>query len=225
MKERKLLNLEFPTTIPEAREFQKELSKEIILADSFATSDIIGAFDIAYKADIAFAACVLYDISKRTIIEEKTIKAKVEFPYVPGYLFMREVPHFLVLLDKLETKPDITIIDGHGIAHPKTAGSATIFGVMTDTPSIGVAKKPMKNFNYKKTKTEHLEIILLNKQQVGFRHSFERRWNPIYISPGHKISIETSYLIVSQLLTDKYKLPIPQQSAHLLAAKSKTPNS
>ncbi|MHA1198364.1 MAG: endonuclease V [Candidatus Heimdallarchaeaceae archaeon] len=215
----------FPTTIAEAKIYQESIAKKIMLSDNFSKSSIIGAFDIAYKGDMAFAAGVIYDCSTKSIIEEKAINNKVEFPYVPSYLFLREVPHFLTLLKKIVNIPDIMIIDGHGIAHPRTAGSATIFGIITDIPSIGVAKKPMKFFSYKETNQDNLDEVYLNQNRVGFRYRFEKNWNPIYISPGHKISFESSYNITESLLTSKFKLPIPQQSAHLLAARYKESTS
>jgi len=216
-----VLFLKFPTSIEGAKEYQREIVKHIILSDSFSNTNIIGAFDIAYKGEEAFAACVIYDSSLQTIIEQKTIKARIEFPYIPGYLFLREVPHFLKLLEKIEKIPEIAIVDGQGIAHPRSAGSATIFGLITGIPTIGVAKKPMRYFTYRKIKNKNLEEIYLHEKKVGFRHSFVKKWNPIYISPGHKISPETAYKIVKNLLTEKYKLPIPQYLAHNLAAEYK----
>ncbi|MCE7742483.1 MAG: endonuclease V [Candidatus Heimdallarchaeota archaeon] len=211
----------FPTTIVEAKIYQEGIAKKIILSDSFLKSSIVGAFDIAYKENTAFAAGVIYDCSTKSVIEEKVISDRVEFPYVPNYLFLREVPHFLTLLDRIVNIPDIMIIDGHGIAHPRTAGSASIFGIIANIPSIGVAKKPMKFFSYKETNQDNLDEVYLNQNRVGFRYKFEKKWNPIYISPGHKISFESSYNITKGLLTSKHKLPIPQQLAHLLAAKYK----
>ena len=213
--------LKFPNNILEAKEYQKEIIKKISLIDSFSKSNIVGSFDVAYKREYAFAACVVYDWNSETVIEEKTLRAKVDFPYIPGYLFLREVPHFLSLLNQIRTIPEIIIIDGHGIAHPRFAGSATVFGVISQIPTIGVAKKPMRYFKYKQTKTKKLEEVYLNEKHVGYRLGFEKKWNPIYVSPGHKISHKTAYLVVKSLQTNKYKLPIPQQLAHCLAAKYK----
>ena len=215
------MTTKFPSTFSEAKVFQEKIAKKAILADSFSKTDIIGSFDVAYKKDIAYAAGVIFDTITESVIEERAIKEKVGFPYVPGYLFLREVPHFLSLVDRLSNVPDVMIIDGHGIAHPRSTGSATIFGIMSDIPSIGVAKKPMKYFEFRRTEQSNLDEVYLNEKLVGYKHGFMKKWNPIFISPGHKISINTSYKIVKGLLTSKYKLPIPQQSAHLLAAKSK----
>lgn len=217
----KKMSLEFPTSISEAKLFQERVSRNVILSDCFSNCSIIASFDIAYKSDTAFAAGVIYDTESETVIEEKTVDGKVEFPYIPGYLFLREVPHFLTLFNKIENIPDIIIIDGHGIAHPRTSGSATVFGLLSDIPSIGVAKKPMKYFEYKETSKNYLDKIYLQNHFVGFRHKFEKKWNPIFISPGHKISIKTSYELIQKLLSSKFKLPLPQHYAHLLAAKFK----
>ena len=194
--------MKFPTSIEEAKKFQLKIREKIVLNNGFSKANIIGACDIAYKQGKAFAASIIYDCEKHKIIEERTIATKVQFPYIPGYLFLRETPPLLVLLEKITNIPDIMIIDGHGIAHPRTAGSATIFGILTGIPSIGVAKKPMKNFEYKPTKQANRDFIILNKEIVGFRHRFDKKWNPIYISPGNKISLDSSYNIIKGLLTD-----------------------
>ena len=211
----------FPTNIDEAKKFQEIIAEELQLIDNFSKIRIVGGFDIAYKQDIAFAAGILYDCENHLIIEKATSKEKVKFPYIPTFLFLREVPPFLSLLEKFNTIPDIIIVDGHGIAHPRTAGSATVFGVISDIPSIGVAKKPLKFFCYEKTNQSNVDKIFLYQKHVGYRYSFSNQWNPIYISPGNKISIESSYKIVKFLLTSNFKLPIPQQYAHLLAAEFK----
>ncbi len=211
----------FPTNIKEARKYQEILAEKVLLTDDFSEIKTVGAFDIAYKKNNAFAAGIIYDFRERKIIEETTVKETVKFPYIPTYLFLREVPSFLSLFDKLSVIPDVIIIDGHGIAHPRVAGSATIFGVITDMPTIGVAKKPLKSFTYKDTNQSNLDKIYLYQKHVGFRQRFTKKWNPIYISPGNKISFESSYNVIKELRSNNFKLPIPQQYAHLLAAKFK----
>jgi len=124
----------------------------------------------------------------------------------------------------ISIKPDLILIDGHGIAHPKNTGSATVFGVLTEIPSIGVAKKPLKFFNYKQTELEFLKQVILNKNFVGYRYQPKTSWNPVFISPGNKVSVKSSFTLVQNLFKKSFKLPFPLHKAHNLATEFRKSN-
>ena len=215
---------DFPQTILEAKIFQDRIAKNTILEDQFSKIKTIGAFDISYKDDKAFAAGIIIDSITEEVLDEKVIVSKIPFPYVPTYLFLREVPSFISLLSEISIKPDLILIDGHGIAHPKNTGSATVFGVLTEIPSIGVAKKPLKFFNYKQTELEFLKQVILNKNFVGYRYQPKTSWNPVFISPGNKVSVKSSFTLVQNLFKKSFKLPFPLHKAHNLATEFRKSN-
>lgn len=212
----------FPTDLSEAREFQLKLAEKAEIKDCLEEIKTIGALDVAYKDKQGYVAGIIFDIKRKEVIEKRTLKDDVTHPYIPTFLFLREVPFFLKILRTFSNLPELFLIDGHGIAHPYFAGSATIFGVLANIPAIGVAKKPLRYFNYVKTKEECSKIIKLKEREVGFQYQPNKRWNPIYISPGNKISNQTSFKIVKQIMSPKYKIPIPLHIAHLEAEKSKS---
>ena len=213
------MKLEFPKSINEAKTFQRMIADQLVIKDSFSKISTLGAFDISYKQDKAFTAGIIIDMETEEILEENTLKGDILFPYIPTYLFLREVPHFISLYDKITVKPDLILIDGHGIAHPRSTGSATVFGVLANIPSIGVAKKPLRFFEYKKTGTKNLEKIILKDKFVGYKYQSNTNWKPVYISPGNLVSVESSFKLVNKFFKKRYKLPMPLHKAHNLATE------
>lgn len=209
----------FPQTIQEAKDFQKIIANKVILEDMFSEITTIGAFDISYKQDQAFTAGIIIDNTTEEVLEEEVIVSKIQFPYIPTFLFLREVPSFISLLSRISIKPDLVLIDGHGIAHPKNAGSATVFGVLANIPSIGVAKKPLKFFEYKSSEVKYLKQVFLNEKFVGYRYQPNTNWNPVFISPGNMVSVKSSFTLIRNLFKSRFKLPVPLHKAHNLATE------
>ena len=96
--------------------------------------------DTWYRDDNAYAAVVVMNLADLKILEEAMAAKPVQFPYIPGLLSFREGPVILKALHKLKKPPDLLMIDGQGIAHPRRFGIACHIGVLLDKPSIGCAK-------------------------------------------------------------------------------------
>lgn len=219
---------EFPETIEEARTFQKLVAKNLTLQDQFDQINLIGALDIAYNSTNAFVGGIIFDIAKNKIIAKKAIVSTPTFEYLSSFLFMREVPLYLKLLPILSKKanPDLYIIDGHGIAHPFFAGSAAVFGYLVDVPTIGIAKRPMSVFRYKDNlHKELIDDIYVKQKLVGKRVRYEKNWNPIFISPGNKISISSALQQTLRVLNPSHKLPLPLLQAHIVTHEYKKEKS
>ena len=215
------MNFEFPDNLEDARKLQKSLASKAIIKDTISKISTICAFDVAYKDKIGYAAGVVVDVDKDKVIETKVYSSEISVPYIPTFLFLREVPFFLKILPKLSTSPDLFLIDGHGIAHPFFAGSATIFGVIVDKPTIGVAKKPLRGFKDLKSEKGDYNYISIKDKVVGIKYSVKETWKPIYISPGNRCSIDTSFEIIKKHLSTKRKIPLPLHLAHITAADAK----
>lgn len=198
----KLIYKDFKTSFPlkKFQEIQEKARRKILLYDSFESSDVCG-FDATYHKNIGFGALVSFS----SLIEKFFVEKEINFPYIPTYLCFREFPLAFDLIKK--TKKDfILMVDGNGILHPRGMGSASFIGVMLDVPTIGVAKKllcgVMKN-----------NKIFLDDILVGYKIG------SVYVSPGHKITPETSAEIVRKHL--KYKIPEPIRLAHIYANEAK----
>jgi len=208
---------EFKTDYPlkKLRTEQIELSKKVEIIDGFDEIETVAGFDMAYPKndfDDCCGACVVMDYTTKKVIEEKTVFAKIHFPYVPTYLSFRELPFLKKLVVSLEFKPTVLMIDGNGLMHPYGFGIASHVGVSIDTPSIGVAKSMLCG------KLEN-NVVKKKKKKIGYAlFPSKRVRKPIYVSPGHKISFETSLEVVRHLSV--YKNPEPLRRAHILATTS-----
>jgi deoxyribonuclease V len=197
------------------RQEQIELRKKVILKDNFPTIETVAGIDVAYpksEFDNATGACIVMDYNTKDVIEELTISSKTNFPYISTYLAYREFPIIKKLIEKLKTKPSIFMFDGNGILHPYSFGLASHAGVDLNVPSIGVAKSLL----YGDIKNED---VFINDKKKGFIYfSSKKVKNPIYVSPGHRVSFETCLQIVKHFC--KYKIPEPLRKAHVLATKN-----
>jgi len=208
---------DFKTKYPlkQLRREQIELSKNVILQDNFSEIETVAGIDVAYpnnEFEEALGACVIMDYKTREIIEEETVSAKTEFPYISTYLAYRELPVIKELFKKLKTKPTIFMFDGNGVMHPYNFGLASHAGVTLDIASIGVAKSLLYG---KITK----DVVYFNGKKRGYAYFPSKKVkNPIYVSPGHRVSFETSLDIVKHF--SGYKIPEPLRKAHILASKN-----
>ncbi len=202
---REILFEEFRTDYPlkRLREEQESLRKRIILHDRFST-DTVGGVDISYDGRDAYGALVIMRGEKVLEIIEK--RMRVDFPYIPTYLAFREEPLISELLREVDDEI-VLLVDGNGILHPRFFGLASHVGVKNDVPTIGVAKSKL------------LGEVRENRVYVSGRHVgwFVRsgRRKGIYVSPGHRVSVETSIRIVKKYL--RYKNPEPLRLAHMHA--------
>lgn len=192
---------------------QEELAKKIILKDSFKEYITIAGFDIIYKGHNALCSGVIID-KAFNIIESIQNKSKPSFPYIPGLLAFREGPLIIETLRLFKNKPDILIVKGHGILHFRGAGLASYVGVAADIPAIGVAKDLLIG------EVKDGEVFI-GDELKGYKLKTKEGSNPIYVSPGHKISLETSKKIIEQFINKKHKLPEPLHLAHKFILKMK----
>ncbi|MDI6825720.1 MAG: endonuclease V [Candidatus Aenigmarchaeota archaeon] len=206
------------------RRIQKRIVKKVILEDDFSKPiSTIAGFDSSFSDDTAFVAGIVLDYKRLDVIEMKFIRSKLKFPYITTFLAFREGPSIIKVYKKLKIKPDVIMINGHGISHPIFCGIASHVGVLLDVPSIGVAQtKLCGEFKELKRVGEHSVITYENKK-VGYAYKSKENCEPIFISPGHKVSLETSLEIVKSTIRN-HKLPEPIFIAHSLANKIKISN-
>ena len=190
---------------------QIECSKKIIKKDGFKDFNTIGGIDLTFIKNkdktIGIGALVILDKDKNKIYEH-TYKDYVDFPYIPGFLSYREFPIMEKLVSTSKVLPDIYMIDGNGMLHPRFCGLASHFGVKLDKISFGVAKKLLIGDIDKENN------IILNKIIVGKALKTKKNVKPIYVSIGHKISLESAVNIT--LHFSKYRIPEPTRLAHNL---------
>lgn len=205
----------------ELRKRQLEISGKAVLRDKTPGKiRTIGGFDAAYSGKRACSAGVVLDFGTLEVVEERVVKTGAKFPYIPTYLSFREGPLIADMYERLEVKPDVLMINGQGIAHPLGAGLATHVGVELNKPTVGVAQKRLVgNHSVPGNAGDHTRLLLRGRQ-VGWVVKTKKNCNPIFVSPGHMVSLDKS-LRIAEACAGGWKLPEPLRLAHRLS-KSKS---
>lgn len=219
----------FPESILKAKEIQSILAKKVILDDDFLNPLRIGGMDVSCNRfdpfQSIYASIVILDNTNFSILEKIGLKEIDSFPYRTGLLSFREAPALIKAFKKLKNKPDLLLIDGQGICHPRRLGIASHIGVLLGIPTIGVAKsilvgKPEKELG----KQAGSQVSLVWKdEEIGKVYRSKTNCKPLIISTGHRISLSTAVKIVEQCLRG-YRLPEPTRKAHIVANEYRKSN-
>jgi len=179
-----------------ARE-QVVLAEKVGVEDMFDEIKLFGGVDVSYsiKDPRSAVGAVVVLGGEGDVVESRVLSLKVSFPYIPTYFSFREYPVIEKLFNCLKTKPDILLVDGNGILHPRGAGLASHCGVRLGVPSIGVAKKLLAGkVSVKPSSPKKPVDVMVNERRCGVAVIPTKHCrNPIYVSPGHMISVDTAY--------------------------------
>jgi deoxyribonuclease V len=209
---------EWPDNFLDAKQQQEKLAHKVILKNQFKDLNFYAGVDAGFdlRQHNTHAAVVVLD-AQLNVIETATATLPTRFPYVPGYLSFREGPAILTALEQLIQKPDILVCDGQGYAHPRRFGIACHLGVITDTPSVGVAKSRfIGTYQEPPAKKGSSSPLMDNGERIGAVLRTRDNVKPLFISPGHKIDFESAVEIVLKLTT-RYRLPEPIRYADRLS--------
>ena len=207
----------FDLTPTQAVAQQRALREQIRLRPLPHPPTLIGGTDISFNlySNHFYAAVVVLDYRTLEVLETASAEMDVDFPYVPGLLSFREIPALLAAWKKLARKPDVVMVDGHGIAHPRRMGIATHFGLVTQVPTLGCAKKVLVGSHPEPGPEKGAATALTHQgEQVGYALRSKDRVKPVFISPGHLLDLEGA-LAVARHCCAKHKLPEPTRQAHL----------
>lgn len=206
-----------------AKELQQELRGRIKLEPLPEEPAYVAGADISFnpRSDVLHAAIVVLDSETLEPVDRSLVSDTTDFPYIPGLLAFREMPALLKAWKELKRKPDVLILDGHGIAHPRRMGIATHFGIEVDHPTIGCAKNLLTGScrmpGIRKGETAPV-LDEETGEQIGMVVRSRTNVNPVYVSPGHLCSFEDARSTVMKVVT-KYKLPRTTRLAHRWANK------
>lgn len=204
-------------SIKKAHAMQRQLSKLVVREDTLPKRiTSVAGVDVAYTKQYSIGAVAILDYHTLTMVEDKTAKVKTRFPYIPTLLSFREIPPALAAIRKLKTKPDVFLVDGQGIAHPYRLGFASHLGLMLGKPTIGVAKSLLCGKVSTLNQDDWAPIV--DKGEVIGAAVAKDEKKPLYISVGHKISLERAISIV-KACTTSYRVPQPIRMAHIIANK------
>lgn len=207
-------------TVEEATAIQNQLSREIITSDQLGEVKYVAGVDVGFEDNYAIsrAAVAVLSFPELQLIEQAIARRPTNFPYIPGFLSFREVPVVLDALSQIKITPDLILCDGQGIAHPRRFGLACHLGLLITVPTIGVAKSrligqheelPPEKGNWQPLRHRGEVIGAVVRSRTGVK--------PLYVSPGHRISLPTAIDYVLRC-TPKYRLPETTRWADKLAS-------
>ncbi|CAN6819563.1 unnamed protein product [Brassica oleracea] len=230
-------------------EEQDQLKKKLIAHDDFPwklpssptelpqgseTLKYVGGVDISFSKDDSSVACaclVVLELPSLRVVHNELSLLRLQVPYVPGFLAFREAPVLLQILEKMRDDqhpfyPQVLMVDGNGILHPRGFGLACHLGVLAHLPTIGVGKnlhhvdgldhsEVRRSFLLKENEDEQVIKLVGNSGftwGVGFRPTLSSV-KPIYVSLGHRISLDSAVEVVK--MTCKYRVPEPIRQADM----------
>ena len=205
-------------TTDEARQLQNELRDRIIQKDRFADIRTVAGVDIGFRGDIALASVIVLNYPDLEIVDGVVAESRVNFPYIPGYLSFREIPPLLVAFARLQTEPDLVIVDGQGVAHPRRFGLACHLGLILDKPTIGCAKSRLCGKYSEPDKEKGSWTHIFDKDDIiGIALRTRTNVSVVYVSVGHRISLESARTL-TLACCPKYRLPETTRYAHKAAS-------
>lgn len=210
----------WPRSVDGARKLQERLRHEVVKKNRLGAVKHVAGVDIGFERGgaVTRAAAVLLDFPSLEMRDSAVVRMRTRFPYIPGLLSFREGPAAIAALAKLSVRPDLILCDGQGLAHPRRFGLACHLGVLTDIPSIGVAKSRLIGKHRALPPQKGAWRPLLDQGEViGAVLRSRTDVRPVYVSIGHRVDLETAIDYVLRCTT-RYRLPETTRMAHRLAS-------
>jgi deoxyribonuclease V len=216
----------FPPSLEAAAEVQRLLAQQVSTQDELEPIHRIAGMDVSCNLrdpeKMVYAAIVTLDFPSLEVIDRASVAVQATLAYVPGFLAFREVPALVQAFRQLSQPPDLIMVDGHGISHPRGLGIASHLGVLLNCPTIGVAKSILVGKPQGELDPEPGSFVPLvwKNREIGAVLRTKARTNPLYISTGHRISLTTAISWVMQC-SKGYRLPETTRQAHQEANRAR----
>ena len=178
----------------ESESKQSMLASKVVREDLLPLrGELVTGIDVSYRDDTAFTCATVMHLPTRSIVMKKSLVIDCEFPYIPGHFYLREGPAIISLLENLDDTGPI-MIDGNGILHPRRMGLASYIGVMLNRQTIGVAKSLL--LGALGDRNGNIAPITEKKENLGAALWLGVKKKPLYVSIGHRISLDTAIKVV-----------------------------
>lgn len=215
---------EWNLTRGEAVELQKELRHRVITEPLGKQPRLVAGCDISFNrfSDVVYAGVVVLRLPGLEIVDRATVVTEAKFDYIPGLLSFRETPALLEAWERLETEPDVVMLDGQGLAHPRRFGIACHFGLLTGLPTLGSAKTVLVGrFDEPGKKAGSYSLMEHRGEVVGAALRTKDNVAPVYVSVGNRIDLQDAIELTLRCVNgypskSKYRIPEPTRQAHLL---------
>ena len=204
-------------TPTDAIALQRELVERVDARAPLTNVTLVAGADVSYArfTNVLYAGVVVLRLKDFAIVERQSVVQKVNFPYVPGLLSFREAPPVLAAIAKLESEPDVFMLDGQGRAHPRRLGLACHVGLWLDRPTLGCAKSLLVGKFGPLREMAAAKAALKDKAEVvGMALRTRDRTKPVYVSVGHRIDLPSAVRLTFRCCRG-YRIPEPTRQAHL----------
>ena len=200
----------------EGVQIQLKLRNKMSRPRGFDKIEKIAGADVGYLKDMAIGGVVIMEFPGLEVVEKAFFFSPIKFPYLPGLLTFREGPPLLGAFKRIKSKIDLILFDGQGIAHPRRMGIATHLGLLLDKATIGCAKsKLIGQYSPPEAEKGSFELLRDEEKVLGAVVRTKDKVKPVFVSPGHRINLDTSIKIVLECAKVS-RLPEPLRMAHLL---------
>lgn len=208
-------------SVEKAHEAQLRMSEKIIFKDKLPKRiHSVAGVDIAYADDVSIGTVAVLDYNSLKLMEKQTALCKTRFPYVSTLLSFREISPAVLSIRRLNTQPDLFLVDGHGFAHPYHCGFASHLGLVLGKPTIGVAKSRLIGEVKRLRSDMNADLIMCDQETIGAAVTTKSGCRPVYVSVGHMVSLETAVKIVKDCAKN-HLIPEPILTAHRVATSEK----
>lgn len=201
----------------EAMDIQRKLASMVREEPlDLAGVKLVAGVDVSFSRGekTGYAAVVVMEYPSFRIEEVSGVKGPLGMPYIPGLLSLREAPLILKALEKLHKEPQVILVDGNGVAHPRGLGIASHLGVLLDKPTVGCAKSRLLGYHGEPGPQKGDWVPWLdNDRLLGAVLRTRRHVKPVYVSVGHRVTLEDAIKLVLESCT-RYRIPEPIRAAH-----------
>ncbi len=207
---------DWQVSVDEALELQRRLAVQVSGGRRVIRPRYIAGVDVSVSRaqGTATGAVVVLEYPGLAVVEVRVVRSRLDFPYIPGLLSFRESPVILAACEELSISPDLILVDGQGVAHPRRFGLASHLGLFLDTPTIGCAKSRLcGRHDVPGDKPGSYAELADGEETIGVALRTKRRTNPLYVSVGHKIDLSGAIYWVMECCRG-YRLPEPTRLAH-----------
>ncbi len=210
---------DWQVSVAHAFAIQSELAGQVSRTNEVQTPRLIAGVDISVSKErgMATGAVVVLNYPELELVETRVASSEVGFPYVPGLLSFRESPLIPAACEQLSVTPDLILVDGQGIAHPRRLGLASHLGLLLNTPTIGCAKSRLcGSHDMPGTEPGSYAELVDRGEVIGAALRTRLGVSPVYVSIGHKVDLPAAiYWLLA--CCRGYRLPEPVRLAHLAA--------
>lgn len=214
---------DWPTTEAEAVALQAALAPRVDISPALDRFEFVAGCDIAYHLTEPrlFAAVVVLRAADLAPVEERVVALEVKFPYIPGLLSFREIPALLTAFAELRQPPDVVMLDGQGVAHPRRFGLACHLGLWLNRPCVGCAKSWLAGeYGDPGPAAGDAAPLRIGGAEVGAVVRSAAGAKPVYVSPGHLLDVRSATAAVRATLSG-YRHPAPTRAAHVAANRAR----